>query len=128
MARMKPIDWYAVHVFRALAWFLFVAVCAQAYTIGLYLFRAGSFQSHATLGLSLVLVGLLLVLFGWLARKRSAPVRLCLIALTGLLLQPVLVYFVRSVAPVLAALHPLIGVLLALLAWRIVRCPVNVAL
>jgi hypothetical protein len=125
MALMKPFDRYSVLAFRVLAWVLFLTVCAQSYTIGLFLFGVARFQSHATLGLSAIPVGLMLVISAWGGRRRGAPLGLSLMAFGGLLLQPVLVYFVKPAVPALAALHPLVGVLLVLLAWRIVRRPLS---
>lgn len=101
---------------------LFAAgVAAQFYTMGLALFGAGiSFAPHQGLGFVLVLVSLLMVGFALAARPHSR-VGLCVLALALVVVQPMLALAPRPGAPALAALHAVIGGVIAVVAFLLVR-------
>jgi hypothetical protein len=109
----------AIRVARALAELLALLVVVQFYTAGLAIFGASSFRSHAALGLLALVVALALLTVS-LVRPRTARQRsLATACFTLTLLQPVLVFVARPRLPAVAALHPIVGLLIGLLAWRI---------
>lgn len=117
---MVAILWYV----RALIALLVV----QFYAAGAALFGATGFQAHALIGWSVIILALglliLILLAGTTGKKGSLGVPAALtLTLAGA--QPVLVFWARPNAPVVAALHPVVGLamlaLLVLLERRVAR-------
>ena len=104
---------------RVTAWLLAAAVVVQFYTAGLGLFGGSSFNAHRILGSLSALVSLLLLLFVLVARRGRTVGFLALGCVLLTLLQPVLIFVMRVRAPVLAAAHPVVGLLIGVLAWMI---------
>lgn len=107
------------HLF--LSWLLIAGLVAQVFLAGLGVFDGpASFATHRDFGYSLSLIPLLLIIAAWLGGLGR---RLALLALlTGLLfvLQSVFIVM-RTSAPAIAALHPVNGFLILLLAIVIAR-------
>ena len=104
---------------RGLAWLLVAMVIIQFYTAGLGIFGGASFSAHKVLGSASALIALLLLLCVLVARRGkqiSVYAGGCFL-LT--FLQPVLVFVVRPRLPELAAVHPVVGLLIGVLAWRL---------
>jgi hypothetical protein len=114
-------------VFAALHRFLNgVVVCgaaAQFYTAGLVMFGAATIGTHRTLGSLLLVTGLVSTIAAFVAgRAHARP--LATLGLFGLLLlQPAMAFGLRRVAPTLAALHAVNGLLVLALAISILRRP-----
>jgi hypothetical protein len=99
-----------------------IVVCgaaAQFYTVGLVMFASAGTGSHRTLGSLLIVVGLLSAVAAFVAGSsytRPWPA----LGLFGLLmLQPALAFGLRRVAPTLAALHAVNGLLIVGLSLHI---------
>ena len=107
------------HLF--VSWLLIAGLVAQVFLAGLGVFDGpASFATHRDVGYSLSLLPLVLIIAGWLGGLGR---RLALLALlTGVLfvLQSVFVVM-RTSAPAVAALHPVNGFLILLLAIVIAR-------
>jgi hypothetical protein len=104
---------------RGLAWLMIAAVVSQFYTAGLGIFGGASFIPHRVLGSASALIALLLLVVVVVAR-RGRETSLYAVGCTLLtILQPVLVFVVRPRLPELAAVHPVVGLLIGVLAWRI---------
>lgn len=111
----------ATRASQVLAWILVLAVVVQFYSAGLGVFGAASFRAHAVIGTLAPLVGLALLIAVLVARRGSKLGWSALACLALLILQPVLVFVVRPQAPVIAALHPVVGLLIGWLALQIAR-------
>ena len=107
------------HLFGS--WLLVAGLVAQVFLAGLGVFDGpASFATHRDFGYSLSLLPLVLIIAGWLGGLGR---RLALLALAaGLLfvLQSVFVAM-RTSSPAVAALHPVNGFLILLLAIVIAR-------
>ena len=108
-----------LHLF--VSWLFVAGLIAQVFLAGLGVFDGpASFATHRDVGYSLSLIPLVLIIAAWLGGLGR---RLALLALlTGLLfvLQSVFVVM-RTSAPAVAALHPVNGFLILLLAIVIAR-------
>lgn len=95
------------------AWLFVAAVAVQFFFAGLFIFKAGSEDFHATLGFSLFFAAILYTLFAFAARLpwRAAGLTALLIALV--FLQPTLAF---APVPLLRAFHPVNALLIFTLA------------
>jgi hypothetical protein len=100
-------------------WLLVAGVIAQFYTAGLGIFGGASFQAHRVLGSASALVALLLLIFVLVARRGLGDTSLAAGCLALTILQPVLIFVVRPRLPELAAVHPVVGILIGVLAWQL---------
>lgn len=113
----------------ALAWyarFLLVVIAAQFYAAGLAVFGATSFTSHALIGWSFMALALLLAIWAGLSKSRRTLLPIGVAVLLLAMSQPVIVFGLRP-WPAVAAVHPLVGLLLAALLWEISRRAQRVA-
>jgi hypothetical protein len=116
MSNPRPIPH---RISRALAWLMIGAVVIQFYTAGLGIFGGASFTPHRVIGSASALIALLLLVVALVAR-RGREISLYAVGCALLtVLQPVLVFVVRPRLPELAAAHPVVGLLIGVLAWRI---------
>jgi heme A synthase len=104
---------------RGLAGLMVATVIIQFYTAGLGIFGGASFTAHKILGSASALVALLLVVFVLVARRGREISLYAVGCLLLTFLQPVLVFVVRPRSPELAAVHPVVGLLIGVLAWLI---------
>ena len=111
------------------AWLFVVGILTQVFLIGLSLLGGQpSWQTHVGLGHGLSILALLMVVLAYAGRLPSPmkPVTWLGFALYVLLADVVI--FMRELAPLVAALHPVLAVLLfgvtgflATRAWRLVQ-------
>jgi hypothetical protein len=99
---------------------------AQVYLAGMGVF-AGTFENHRNLGYTAGLLPILMFLFALLGRVGRLDIGLTVVLFLQGILQSVFV-LQRENAPSIAALHPvngvlmlIIGIYLAIDAWRILR-------
>jgi hypothetical protein len=103
------------------AWLLVAGTLAQVFLAGLGVFRdPADFETHRSFGYLLGLLALGLLILALAVRAPRSVVALAGLIFAGFVLQSVLVAF-RASAPVLAALHPLNGFLIVLLAIAFAR-------
>jgi hypothetical protein len=112
---------FAKQASRVLAWLLVLTVVVQFYSAGLGVFGAASFSAHAVIGTLAPIAGLALVIAVLVGRRGRTLGWAGVGCLALLILQPILVFAVRPQAPAVAALHPVVGVLIGWLALRIAR-------
>jgi hypothetical protein len=104
-----------------LAWLFVVALVVQVFLAGLGVFDSPArFPLHRDFGYSISLVPLLLVIAGVLGGLGRRIAILGLVAFVLFILQSVFVA-VRDTQPMVAALHPLNGFLILLVALMIAR-------
>ena len=109
----------SVHL--ALAWLLVAGLVVQIFLAGLGVFRgASSFAMHTDFGYMLELLPFLLLIVGLIARLGRRPALLAAGIFGLFLLQSVFV-LLRADAPEVAALHPVNGFLITLLAIVLAR-------
>jgi hypothetical protein len=92
--------------------FLILVIAAQFYAAGLAIFGATTFVPHAIIGWTFIVLALVLVVAAMVSRSRRVvgwpAVGVLLLAIS----QPVIVFGLRQWPPV-AAVHPVIGVVIA---------------
>lgn len=117
------------YAYAVTAWLFVAGILTQVYLIGLtYLGGRPTLQSHVGLGHGLAVAPLLMVVLAYTGRLRH-PMKPCTwFALIVYVLLADVVIFLRGSAPIIAALHPVLAVLLfgavgflALRARQIVR-------
>ena len=104
---------------RALAWLLITAVVVQFYTAGLGIFGGASFLAHRIIGSLSALVALLLLGSALVARRGRAVGFFALGCALLTVFQPILIFVVRPRLPEMAAIHPVLGLVIGILAWLI---------
>ena len=103
------------------AWLLVAGTLAQVFLAGLGVFRdPADFETHRSFGYLLGLLSLGLLILALAVRAPRSVLAMAGLILAAFVLQSVLVAF-RASAPVLAALHPLNGFLIVLLAIAFAR-------
>ena len=117
------------YAYAAAAWLFVAGILTQVFLVGLSLLGGQSgWQTHIGLGHSLSILMLLMVVFAYTGRmpRPMKPFTWLNLAIYGLLADVVI--FLRGSAPIIAALHPVLAVLLfgiagflAMRAWRLVR-------
>lgn len=122
MAQAEPRDGVnrRATVFAAVAWLYLGGIVVQVVVAGASLFGDLDWTYHEEIGWGLG-TGVLLILVAGLAARpdRTTVALLVALAVSGIL-QPELAE-ARSVAPFVAALHPVNAMVLAWLAWRVAR-------
>jgi hypothetical protein len=122
------------YAYAAVAWLFVAGILTQVFLIGLSLLGGRpSWQTHIGLGHGLAIAPLLMIVLayaGCLPRPMK-PFTWLVLAIYVLLADVVI--FMRGSAPIIAALHPVLSVLLfgvagflAIRAWRLVREPANI--
>src|SRR5687768_9416535 len=124
------------HYAYAVTTWLFVAgILTQVFLIGLSLLGGRpSWQTHVRLGHGLMGLALLMIVLAYTGRLPRRMKTLTWLTLAIYVLLADIVIFVRPSAPLVAALHPVLAVLLfgvsghlALRVWRLLREPTNLA-
>lgn len=98
-----------------------VAVPFQFYAAGLAAFGAASFAMHQLLGWLMIVIALLSMVASLFARSAGANPKYAALLFLLVLLQPILAFAPRTAAPALSAVHPVVGLLIAVVAWQIER-------
>lgn len=114
---------------KALAFYsrlLMVVIAAQFYAAGLAIFGATSFVPHAITGWSFIVLSLVLVVWAMVSRSRRALVWPVIGVLLLAVSQPVIVLGLRQWPPAVA-LHPVVGLAIALLLVVVTRRAKTVA-
>lgn len=117
------------YAYAAAAWLFVAGILTQVFLVGLSpLGGQSGWQTHIGLGHGLGILALLMLVFAYTGRMPHPmkPFTWLNLALYGLLAD--VVVFMRGSIPLLAALHPVLAVLLfgiagflAMRAWRLVR-------
>lgn len=117
------------YAYAAVAWLFVAGILTQVFLIGLSLLGGRpSWQTHIGLGHGLAIAPLLMVVLAYAGRlpRPMKPFTWLVLAIYVLLAD--VVTFMRGSAPIIAALHPVLAVLLfglagflAIRAWRLVR-------
>ena len=111
----------ALRLQRTCVWLYVGALALQFYAAGLALFGLTSFMSHALLGYGLILGALTLLALTSAARLGRRHVGLAVGVLALVVLQPVLAVGLRGQFPWMAALHPVVALVIFGLALEIGR-------
>jgi hypothetical protein len=108
-------------VHLAVAWLLVAGVVVQIFLAGLGVFRgSASFATHRDFGYLLELLPIVLLIVGLIGRLGRRPAFLAAGIFGLFILQSIFIAF-RADAPEVAALHPVNGFLIALLAIVLAR-------
>jgi hypothetical protein len=109
-------------LYLIVAWLFPVAILIQVLFVGLSLFTGQAFWDlHSTFGHLIVLVPLLLVCLSYLGRLPSPAKRPAWLVLGITLIQTEVFAALRTAVPTLAALHPVLALVLFALALLIAR-------
>lgn len=117
------------YAYAAVAWLFVAGILTQVFLIGLSLLgERPSWQTHIGLGHGLAVAPLLMVMLAYTGRLPRPMKPFTWFALIVYVLLADVVIFMRGSAPIIAALHPVLAVLLfgaagflAIRAWQIVR-------
>lgn len=117
------------YAYAAAAWLFAVGILTQVFLIGLSLLGGRpSWQTHIGLGHGLAIAPLMMIVFAYIGRLPRPMKPLTWLALVVYVLLADVVTFLREMAPLVAALHPVLAVLLfgvvgflAVQAWRLLR-------
>jgi hypothetical protein len=105
----------------AVAWLLVAGLVVQVFLAGLGVFRrSASFDAHRDFGFLLELLPIVLLILGLIARHGRRPAFLAA-GIFGLFLLQSIFVGLRADAPEVAALHPVNGFLITLLAIVLAR-------
>jgi hypothetical protein len=115
---MQPV---ARLIFMATTWLFAAGLVVQVFLAGLGVFDdPASFATHRDFGYTLSLLPIVLVIAGFLGGVERRLIGLAGISFVLLILQSILVAF-RTDAPAVAALHPVNGFAILLLALVLAR-------
>ncbi len=104
-------------LYLIVAWLFPVAILFQVFLVGLSLFTTQSYwDAHIGFGHSIVLLPALQVLLAYLGRLSSPAKRLTWLLLGISLIQTEVFAMIRTAVPTLAALHPVLALVLFALA------------
>lgn len=117
------------YAYAAAAWLFAAGILTQVFLIGLSLLGGRpSWQTHIGLGHGLAIAPLMMIVFAYIGRLPRPMKPLTWLALVVYVLLADVVTFLREMAPLVAALHPVLAVLLfgvvgflAVQAWRLLR-------
>lgn len=117
------------YLYTAAAWIFAVGILTQVFLIGLtFLGGRPNIQTHAERGHGLAIAPLLMVVLAYIGRSPHPMKLFTWLALVVYVLLADVVIFMRDSAPIIAALHPVLAMLLfgvagflAIRAWRLVR-------
>ena len=101
--------------YSLVAWLFAVAAIIQIYLAGQGVFAAGGFELHRNVGYGVGLLALILLVLAFAARMPLRVIGATALLFGLMILQSVLV-FMRTDQPNIAALHPVNGFLIVLLA------------
>jgi mercuric ion transport protein len=121
--------------YAAAAWLFVVAILIQVFLIGLTLLGGRpTMNTHRGLGHMWGILVLLLIMLAYMGRLPRPMKPLTWLSVAIYVLLADIVIFMRGSAPLLAALHPVLAMVLfgivgflAVRAWRLVREPANIA-
>ncbi len=124
-SRIRFYRWF----YATAAWLFVAGILVQVFLIGLtFIGRRPSLQTHVGLGHGLAVAPLLMVVLAYVGRLPRPMKPLTWLVLVVYVLLADVVIFMRGSAPIIAALHPVLAVLLfgiagflAIRAWRLVR-------
>jgi hypothetical protein len=106
-------------IHRVLNHLILVGVPLQFYAAGLAVFGASSFRMHSVIGQAMVPLSLLSLISAILGRRAGARPSLAALLLVLVALQPVLAFAPRASFPAISAVHPVVGLLIGIVAWRV---------
>jgi hypothetical protein len=117
------------YVYTIAAWLFVVGILTQVFLVGLSLLGGQpGWQTHIGLGHNLGILALLMVVLAYTGQLPRPMKRFTWLNFAIYILLADVVIFMRELAPLVAALHPVLAVLLfgvtaslALRAWRLVR-------
>ncbi len=117
------------YAYAAVVWLFVAGILTQVFLIGLtFIGGRPSLQSHIGLGHGLAIAPLLMVLLAYVGRLPRPMKLFTWIAFVVYVLLADVVIFLRGSAPIIAALHPVLAVLLfgaavflAIRTWQLVR-------
>lgn len=120
---------FSHYLYTALAWLFVVGILTQVFLIGLtFLGERPNLQTHAGLGHGLAIAPLLMVILAYVGHLPRPLKLVTWLAFAIYILLADVVIFMRGSAPIIAALHPVLAVLLfgaagflAIRAWQLVR-------
>jgi hypothetical protein len=100
------------------AWLFPVAILVQVFFVGLSLFTSQPYwDAHITLGHTIGILPILLVLLGYLGRLPRRTIILTWLALGTYLVQAEVFAAIRANVPLFAAFHPVLALLLFTVAF-----------
>ena len=108
-------------IHRVLNHLILVGVPLQFYAAGLAVFGASSFRMHSIVGQAMVPLSLLSLIGAIVGRRAGARPSLAALLLALVALQPVLAFAPRASFPAISAIHPVVGLLIGIVAWRAAR-------
>ncbi len=120
---------FSRYAYTAVAWLFVGGILTQVFLIGLtFLGGRPNLPTHAGLGHGLAIAPLLMVVFAYTGRLPRPTKPFTWLALVIYVLMADVVIFMRGSVPIIAALHPVLAVILfgvtgflAVRAWRLVR-------
>lgn len=126
---MESRERFSRYAYAAVAWLFVAGILMQIFLIGLtFLGGRPSLQTHVGLGHGLAIAPLLMVVLAYTGRLPRPTKPFTWLALVVYVLLADVVMFMRDSIPLVAALHPVLAVLLfgvagfvAVRAWRLVR-------
>ena len=107
-------------IHRALNGLILIGVPLQFYAAGLAVFGASSFAMHSVIGQAMVPVSLLSLVAALLGRPAGTRPLLATALFALVALQPVLAFAPRASFPAISAIHPVVGLAIGVIAWRII--------
>lgn len=121
------------YAYAVATWLFVVGILMQVFLIGLSLLgRQATWQIHIGLGHGLAIAPLLMVVLAYIGRMPRPMKPLTWLALVIYVLLADVVIFMRDSAPLVAAFHPVLAVVLfgitgflAIRTWRLVREPTD---
>ena len=103
-------------IYLVLAWLFPVAILVQVFLIGLNLFTGASTQAHIGFGHTIGILPLLLVVLAYLGQRPRSEKGLAWLLFGVTIVQTEVFAIIRSSARTLAALHPVVALILFALA------------
>jgi cytochrome b len=115
---MRPV---ARTIHAVLAWFLVAALVVQVWLAGRGVFESpGLFATHRDVGYTLIIIPIVLLVLGFLGGMGRRVAIMAAVVFGLMILQSVFVVM-RTTTPAIAALHPVNGFLILLVAILLAR-------
>jgi hypothetical protein len=118
--------------YSLVAWLLAIAAIIQIYLAGQGVFATGGFEQHRNVGYGIGILGLILLVLAFAAKMPMRVIGATALLFVLMIVQSVLV-FMKTDQPNIAALHPVNGFVIVLLAvwiaWKTlgyIRAPLPV--
>jgi hypothetical protein len=128
---MSTARWARI-AYSLVAWLFAVAAIIQVYLAGLGVFTLGGFEQHRNVGYGIGILGLILLVLAFAAKMPMRVIGATALLFVLMIVQSVLV-FMKTDQPNIAALHPVNGFVIVLLAvwiaWKTlgyIRAPLPV--